>query len=56
MERGAWQAVVHGVAKSWTRLRDLSLIRSDSLKLCYCVSEKQLPSYLYKQLGGFSSE
>ena len=24
MDRGAWQATVHGVAKSWTRLRDLA--------------------------------
>ena len=24
MDRGAWQAVVHGVAKSWTRLKRLS--------------------------------
>ena len=23
MDRGAWQAVVHGVTKSWTQLRDL---------------------------------
>ena len=23
MDRGAWQAVVHGVAKSWTRLQDI---------------------------------
>ena len=22
MDRGTWQAIVHGVAKSWTRLRD----------------------------------
>ena len=22
MERGAWRAAVHGVTKSWTRLRD----------------------------------
>ena len=22
MDRGAWQAMVHGVAKSWTRLSD----------------------------------
>ena len=22
MDRGAWRATVHGVAKSWTRLRD----------------------------------
>ena len=24
MERGAWQATVHGVAKSWTQLKKLS--------------------------------
>ena len=24
MDRGAWQATVHGVAQSWTRLRQLS--------------------------------
>ena len=24
MDRGAWQATVHGVAKSWTRLKRLS--------------------------------
>ena len=24
MDRGAWQATVHGVAKSWTRLKQLS--------------------------------
>ena len=24
MDRGAWQAIVHGVAKSWTLLKQLS--------------------------------
>ena len=24
MDRGAWQATVHGVAKSWTRLSDFT--------------------------------
>ena len=24
MDQGAWQAVVHGVAKSWTQLKQLS--------------------------------
>ena len=24
MDRGAWWAVVHGIAKSWTRLSDLT--------------------------------
>ena len=26
MDRSAWQATVHGVAKSWTRLKQLSLL------------------------------
>ena len=25
MDKGAWQATVHGVAKSWTRLKQLSM-------------------------------
>ena len=25
MDRGAWQATVHGVAKSWTQLKRLSM-------------------------------
>ena len=25
MDRGAWWAAVHGVARSWTRLRDFTL-------------------------------
>ena len=24
MDRGAWRAAVHGVSKSWTRLRDFT--------------------------------
>ena len=24
MDRGAWQATIHGVSKSWTRLKQLS--------------------------------
>ena len=27
MDRGAWQATVHGVTKSWTRLKHLSTDR-----------------------------
>ena len=27
MDRGAWQATVHGVTKSWTRLKQLSTDR-----------------------------
>ena len=25
LDRGTWQATVHGVAKSWTQLKDLSI-------------------------------
>ena len=28
MDRGAWRATVHGVAKSWTRLKQLSIART----------------------------
>ena len=28
MDRGAWQATVHGVAKSWTQLKQLSMHHS----------------------------
>ena len=31
MDRGAWQAIVHGLAKSWTRLKQLSA------RVCVCV-------------------
>ena len=27
MDRGAWWATVHGVAKSWTRLSDFTLVQ-----------------------------
>ena len=30
MDRGAWQATVHGVAKSWTRLSDTALSTWDN--------------------------
>ena len=33
MDRGVWQATVHGVSESWTRLRDYhSLIQFSSLQ------------------------
>ena len=30
MDRGAWRATVHGVAKSWTRLKGLSIHNYDA--------------------------
>ena len=35
MGRGAWQAIVHGVAKNWTRLSEQSGKKSDILDLIY---------------------
>ena len=34
MDRGAWQAAVYGVAKSWTRLSDFTSLHSFSNNLC----------------------
>jgi len=33
MDRGAWRATVHGVAKSWTRLSDL-LLKGHVIRQC----------------------
>ena len=37
MDGGAWQATVHGVAKSWTQLRDFSSLyfTSDNCQLVF---------------------
>ena len=37
MDRGAWQATVHGVAKSWTQLSDFHLLNCNPVvfPLCY---------------------
>ena len=32
MDRAAWWAIVHGFAKSWTRLKQLSMHAQDSYK------------------------
>ena len=37
MDRVAWQAGVHGVAKSWTRLKRLSTAQHRQLKICVCM-------------------
>ena len=34
MDRGAWWATVHGVAKSWTRLSDITFFLSFTDDLC----------------------
>ena len=37
MDRGKWQATVHGVAKSWTRLRDFHFSNMYVVCVCVCV-------------------
>ena len=37
MDRGAWWATVHGVAKSWTRLRDSTFIFFHNMKKLYVI-------------------
>ena len=34
MDREAWRAAVHGVAKSWTRLRDSIELKKKTLPVC----------------------
>ena len=37
MDRGAWWATVHGVAKSWTQLRDSTFIFFHNMKKLYVI-------------------
>ena len=36
MDRGAWLATVHGVAKSWTRLSDFTIY------ICICIPVQKM--------------
>ena len=36
MDRGAWQATVHGVAQSWTRLSDYARTHTQQKPTQYC--------------------
>ena len=61
MDRGAWQATVHGVAKSWTRLSDWTELNWITLQYCIgfchtltwishgctCVLHSESPSHLF---------
>ena len=49
MDRGAWRATVHGVAKSWTRLRQLSMHTPAILKTkktSPCIPEQHYKSVM----------
>ena len=49
MDREAWRAVIHGVAKSWTRLSDWtelnSLIPHFPSRSCICTYLRLIPSF-----------
>ena len=46
MDRGAWQATVYGVAKSWTRLSDFHFLSDVSSAWLSCMHAKLLQLYL----------
>ena len=37
MERGAWETIIHGVTKSWTELKQLSMHTRLYIYMCVCV-------------------
>ena len=41
MDRGAWQAMVHGVAKSWAWLKQLSTHIHMRTAMCHIHREKE---------------
>ena len=43
MDRGAWRATVHGVAKSWTQLSDFTLT--------FMVSNTEAISLIFRELS-----
>ena len=57
MDRGAWQATVHGIAKSWTRLSDLhTQFRLCLLSQTICQQQaRQSASSVYPSPRGISS-
>ena len=42
MDREAWRAAIHGVAKSWTRLSDWIELKSKSKTFSYKTMEQNL--------------
>ena len=59
MDREAWHAAIHGVAKSWTRLSDWNELNWTELKvnqgvcLCMCVGVYFIPFWLGSKLDYF---
>ena len=59
MDRGAWWTTVHGVAKSWTQLRDVTSMSFESVmpsnQFILCRPLLLLPS-VFSSIRGFSNE
>ena len=53
MDRGAWQATVHGVTKSQTRLKRLSMHALENTLFCPIFDDVNLLSQLRKFLSVF---
>ena len=53
MDRGAWQATVHGVTKSQTRLKRLSMHALENILFCPIFDDVNLLSQLRKFLSDF---
>ena len=56
MDRGAWQATVHGVTKSWTRLKQLRMNRASERRegaqlMCENKMAENFPELLKRIFG-----
>ena len=53
MDRGAWKATIHGVTKSWTRLRQLSKHTHKGAKDLYSENSKMQMKWEKARVGCF---
>ena len=48
MDRGAWQAIVHGVSKSWTQLSNIIAIQQLGLDVTPAIQHTHTHTNMYK--------
>ena len=48
MDRGAWQAIVHGVSKSWTQLSNIIAIQQWGLDVTPAIQHTHTHTNMYK--------
>ena len=57
MDRAVWQAIVHGVAKGWTRLKQLCVpgfkLEFNSLNICWTPAVTQTTSWQKEDKDSF---